>query len=144
VDHVDCNLLKGLDWSNVFIAGGCALGTLLTPGIPEDHKPSDWLSSDLDLYIYGLGTEEANKKIEHIADIYKQNLPKESPFLVVRNSQSVTLYSSYPTKRVQIVLKLVGNPRDVLLNFDLDVCAVGFDGQEVWMLPRFIRALESK
>ncbi|KAF9018765.1 hypothetical protein BDP27DRAFT_1355325 [Rhodocollybia butyracea] len=49
----------------------------------------------------------------------------------------------WPKRRVQIVLKLVKSPREVLLNFDLDVCATGWDGTEVWMLPRFVRALET-
>ena len=62
----------------------------------------------------------------------------------MRNSQTITLYSRYPLRRVQIVLKLVSSPREVLLNFDLDVVAAAFDGQQVWMLPRFVRALESK
>lgn len=51
--------------------------------------------------------------------------------------------SKYPIKRIQIVLKLVQHPQEVLLNFDYDCCAVGFDGKEVYLLPRAVRALES-
>ncbi|KDQ15211.1 hypothetical protein BOTBODRAFT_174059 [Botryobasidium botryosum FD-172 SS1] len=143
------NILSGLDWSNVFIAGGLVLGVFLSPTIPAGtadaggSKPDDYISSDIDLYIYGLGPIDANAKIAHIADTYKANLPKDAPFLVVRNSQTVTLYSEYPKRRVQIVLKLVGTPREVLLNFDLDICAIGYDGKDVWMLPRCARALET-
>ncbi|KAK7453509.1 hypothetical protein VKT23_011788 [Stygiomarasmius scandens] len=149
----DCmtqGLLEGLDWGNIFVAGGIVLGALLTPE-KGDHKQQDerWISSDIDLYIYGLGVEEANEKIKHVAEVYKRNLksnsedPSSEPFLLVRNSQTITIYSSYPNRRVQIVLKLVKSPREVLLNFDLDICAVGYDGREVWMLPRFVRALET-
>ncbi|KAJ7578019.1 hypothetical protein C8J56DRAFT_364210 [Mycena floridula] len=144
------NVLQGLNWSNIFIAGGTALGSLLTPEIPATldnsagvNKEAEWLSSDIDMYVYGLGPEQANEKVKHIAEVYKKNLPKDAPFLVVRNSQTITLYSKYPTKQVQIVMKLVGSPREVLLNFDLDICAVGFDGEELWMLPRCARALET-
>ncbi|KAK7065057.1 hypothetical protein R3P38DRAFT_3420468 [Favolaschia claudopus] len=42
-----------------------------------------------------------------------------------------------------VVLKLVRSPRAVLLNFDLDICAMGWDGSDVWMLPRAARALET-
>lgn len=145
------NVLHGLDWSNVFVAGGTALGSLLTPEIPSDHddgshvpKEAEWLTSDIDMYIYGLGPKLANLKLKHIADTYQKNLPAGAPFLIVRNSQTVTLYSQFPTKRVQIVMKLMSSPRDVLLNFDLDICAVGFDGAQVWMLPRCARAIESQ
>uniref|UniRef100_D8Q175 Uncharacterized protein n=1 Tax=Schizophyllum commune (strain H4-8 / FGSC 9210) TaxID=578458 RepID=D8Q175_SCHCM len=139
-------LFKGLDWTNVCVAGGLILGALLTPDIPktrakkvQPHTPEEWASSDIDVYIYGLGPEAANAKIAHIADVVKRNLPEDAPFLLVRNSQTVTLYSNYPTRRVQIVLKLVESPREVLLNFDLDICAVAFDGTDVWMLPRVFK-----
>jgi hypothetical protein len=145
------NLLNGLEWSNVFVAGGTSFGALVTPALPADHvdaknvqKQEEWLESDIDLYIYGLGPDQANEKIKHIAEVYKKNLPSDAPFLVVRNSQTITFYSRYPLKRLQIVLKLIDSPRDVLLNFDLDICAVGFDGTEAWILPRCARALESK
>lgn len=146
------NALKGLDWSNVFVAGGLVLGALLCPPIPLDHAEypksnhsEQWLSSDIDLYIYALGPNEANAKISHIEEVYRSNLPEalRSSMLIVRNSQTITFYSKWPRRRVQIVLKLIGSPREVLLNFDLDICAVGYDGTDVWLLPRCARALES-
>ncbi|KAJ3780950.1 hypothetical protein GGU10DRAFT_368192 [Lentinula aff. detonsa] len=154
-DCMSGGLLAGLDWSNIFVAGGLVLGALLTPDIPPTasvptserlylNQPLEWISSDIDLYIYGLDVEAANEKIKHIAEVYQSNLGSvDAPFLVVRNSQTITLYSEWPKRRVQIVLKLVKSPRDVLLNFDLDSCALGWDGKEVWMLPRFVRALET-
>ncbi|KZV86229.1 hypothetical protein EXIGLDRAFT_653432 [Exidia glandulosa HHB12029] len=139
----DC--LDGLDWTNVCVAGGLVLGALLTPDAPMANKPKEWVSSDIDLYVYGLESDvdAANRKIKHIAETYKSNLPPGAPFLAVRNSQTITLYSRYPLRRVQIVLKLVSSPREVLLNFDLDVVAAAFDGEQVWMLPRFVRAIET-
>ncbi|KAF9069165.1 hypothetical protein BDP27DRAFT_1402854 [Rhodocollybia butyracea] len=151
-DFMTGGLLAGLDWNNVFVAGGLVLGALLTPDIPSTasvpaldrlylNQYEEWISSDIDLYIYGLDVDAANKKIQHIAEVYKSNLGSaDAPFLVVRNSQTITLYSMWPKRRVQIVLKLVKSPREVLLNFDLDVCAAGWDGTEVWMLPSFTTA----
>ncbi|KAL0578669.1 hypothetical protein V5O48_003335 [Marasmius crinis-equi] len=139
-------VLKGLNWANLFAAGGSVLGSLVTPevGVGEEvHEKEQWIGSDIDLYLWGLNINEANKRIEHVAQIYQENLPHGAPFVAARNSQTITLYSSWPTKRVQIILKLVDNPREVLLNFDLDPCAVGYDGLNVWMLPRFVRALET-
>lgn len=51
--------------------------------------------------------------------------------------------SDFPTRRLQVVLKLVKNPLEILLNFDLDQCGLGYDGEELYMLPRAARAIES-
>ena len=137
-------LLNGMDWSNVFVAGGMVLSALTC--IDPVTQASLYTSSDVDIYIYGLGPVEANAKISHIFDVWKSNLPEHAKdkILVVRNSRTITFLSEYPIKRVQVVLKLVESPKDVLLNFDLDICAMGWDGKEVWLLPRATRALESE
>ncbi|KAJ7016223.1 hypothetical protein C8F04DRAFT_1347966 [Mycena alexandri] len=114
-------LLKGLDWSNVFIAGGIILGTLLAADTQPDIQ-NQWAASDIDVYLYGLGPEAANAKLDHLFKTFRANLPEGTPTLVVRNSKTVTFYSRYPLRRVQVVLELVRLPRVVLLNFDLDVC----------------------
>lgn len=135
--------LRGLDWSNVFVAGGIVLSSLL---FIEESDVKKYQNSDIDVYIYGLGPREANEKVKHIFDVWKSNLPEHAKnrTLVVRNSRTLTFFSQYPIKRVQIVLKLVNNPKEVLLNFDLDVCSMGYDGSSLVLLPRAARALESK
>ncbi|KAE8235435.1 hypothetical protein A4X13_0g9494, partial [Tilletia indica] len=61
---------------------------------------------------------------------------------ILRNSQTITFVPErYPFRRVQVVLKLCPNPMAILLNFDLDQVAIGYTGEEVWMLPRASRAL---
>jgi hypothetical protein len=147
--------LNGLDWSNIFVAGGITLGSLLcvesksrhTEAVPTPiHIPSMWDKSDVDIYIYDLNPIEANRKIEHIFEVFKQNLPPDAreSIMVVRNSKTITFMTTYPYRRFQIVLKLVKSPAEVLLNFDLDICAMGFDGKELYMLPRAARALQSE
>jgi hypothetical protein len=139
-------LLRNLDWKNICVAGGFVLGALLAVKAP-DLRPrvaDQWQSSDIDMYVYGLTPTEANEKIKHIFNTFRANLAKGTPALVVRNSKTITMYSEYPLRRIQIVLKLVKSPKAVLLNFDLDICAMGYDGSELWMLPRAARALESE
>ncbi|KAJ6605401.1 hypothetical protein DFH09DRAFT_1300132 [Mycena vulgaris] len=134
-DRLSDGLLKDLDWNNVFVAGGIVLGTLLAlEGAPA--AATQWASSDIDVYVHGLAPKEANAKLAHLFATFRANLPAGAPTLVVRNSKTVTFYSRYPLRRVQVVLKLVNSPKAVLLNFDLDVCAMGWDGSEFWMLPR--------
>ncbi|PVF98262.1 hypothetical protein CPB86DRAFT_873454 [Serendipita vermifera] len=136
--------LKGLDWSNIFIAGGIVLGTLLCTGDPSSGSNEEqWKSSDIDIYIYGLNPIQANEKIKHLFTIFRDNLPEDASILVIRNSRTISFISNFPRRRFQIILKIVKNPAEVLLNFDLDICAMGFDGESVYMLPRASRALET-
>jgi hypothetical protein len=143
--HMSDGLLKNLDWNNILVAGGFVLGTLLSVDSPDGQPQRDprWNSSDIDVYIYGLSPSQANEKVKHLFDTFCANLPPRTQTLVVRNCTTITFYARYPLRRIQIVLKLVESPKTVLLNFDLDVCAMGWDGTTLWMLPRAARALES-
>ncbi|PVF98261.1 hypothetical protein CPB86DRAFT_797410 [Serendipita vermifera] len=111
-DEVTFGQLEGLDWSNIFVAGGIVV-------------------------------VQANKKIEHLFTIFRKNLPEHAPILVVRNSGTISFISKFPQRRFQIILKMVKNPAEVLLNFDLDICTIGYDGECLYMLPRAARALET-
>lgn len=142
-ERITHGVLHGLDWSNVLVAGGMALTTLLhtDPSKDDDRAVRD---PDIDLYIYGLGPEHANRKVEHIYETWVRNVPTTAQArLVVKNAKTINFLSSYPNRRIQIVLKLLPSPIDVLLNFDLDACAIGFDGSRVLMLPRCARAIET-
>ncbi|KAJ6572087.1 hypothetical protein B0H19DRAFT_1372979 [Mycena capillaripes] len=144
-EHMSDGLLKNLNWNNVFVAGGFVLGSLLSVDTldGQPHKDPRWNSSDIDVYIHGLSPREANEKVKHLFDTFSANLPRGTQKLVVRNCTTITFYARYPLRRIQIVLKLVESPKTVLLNFDLDMCAMGWDGTMLWMLPRAARALET-
>ncbi|PVF98263.1 hypothetical protein CPB86DRAFT_784896 [Serendipita vermifera] len=136
--------LKGLDWSNIFVAGGIIVGSMLCTADSSPEKIKEqWRGSDIDIYIYGLNPIQANEKIDHLFTVFKHNLPESAPILVVRNSKTITFISSFPRRRFQVILKIVKNPAEILLNFDLDICAMGFDGEHAYMLPRASRALET-
>jgi hypothetical protein len=135
-DYITEGALRGLDWSNVLVAGGKVLSTLI--------GASDVRDGDIDIYLYGLDVEQANRKVKHIYKVWSDNLPAANvEKLVVKNSKTINLLPSYPHCRVQIVLKLISSPTQVLLNFDLDACAIAFDGSHVLMLPRCARAIET-
>ena len=142
-ERITRGVLRGLDWSNVLVAGGMALTTLLHTDLSKDDDRAV-RDPDIDLYIYGLGPEDANRKVEEVHDAWVRNLPATvQAKLVVKNAKTINFLSSYPHRRIQIVLKLLPSPTDVLLNFDLDACAIGFDGSRVLMLPRCARAIET-
>ena len=142
-ERITHSILNGLDWSNVLVAGGMALTTLLHIDTSKDNDRAV-RDPDIDLYIYGLGPQDANRKVEEIYSTWVRNLPPTAQGrLVVKNAKVINLLSSYPHRRIQIVLKLLPSPTDILLNFDLDACAIGFDGSRVLMLPRCARAIET-
>lgn len=81
--------------------------------------------------------------MQEIYDVWYANLPRSATELVVKTARTITLIPSYPHRRIKIFLHLPASATEVLLNFDLDACALGFDGERVVMLPRCARALET-
>lgn len=136
------NILKGLSYQNTAVAGGMVLTALLhvDPARDQDKRVQD---PDLDLYIYGLSPAETEEKVFEIERVWRRNLPVNSPTLVTRNNRTITFISSYPNRRLQVILKTLPNLTAVLLNFDLDICALAWTGTFVEMLPRCARAIET-
>ncbi|RIA90033.1 hypothetical protein C1645_661896, partial [Glomus cerebriforme] len=58
-----------------------------------------------------------------------------------RSKHCVTILSQYPYRHIQIVLRLYNSPSEILTGFDVDCCSVGFDGENVWALPRAHQAI---
>ncbi|KAI9760700.1 MAG: hypothetical protein M1840_002348 [Geoglossum simile] len=142
-NRITGGILRGLKWDNVLVAGGMVLTSLLHVDPVRDGDPSV-KDCDIDMYIYGLTPSEANEKLKEVYRVWARNLhPNNEQKLVVKNSKTITFLASYPNRRVQIILKSLSSPTAALLNFDLDACALGFDGTDVLMLPRCARALET-
>lgn len=148
-NRVTHGALKGLNWTNVFVAGGMVLNTLLHTDPTKDQE-KDILECDIDLYLYGLTAEEANRKVKEIEAVWIRNdelrcmVQGDGPEpMVIKNAKTITFIPRYPNRRIQIVLKLTASPLDILLKVDIDACALGFDGTRVLMLPRCARAIET-
>lgn len=66
--------MKGVDWSNLFVAGGSVLACLLEKPELQYSEREDpriighpaFQSSDVDIFLYGLDKEGGLKKIQHI------------------------------------------------------------------------------
>ena len=140
-DWVTHEVLKGLDWTNVFVAGPLILTVLmLTEPSRRLHKR---LGTDMiDLYLYELAPREALLKIEHIYTTWKANL-QGIPGLVAKHPFSMTLSTEKRCVSIRIHFRLYRSPIHVLLGQDLDPLAIGYDGHQVLMLPRCARALET-
>ena len=91
-----------MDWSNVFAAGGSVLACLQP--IPAPHNANNiairnyyhkeaYKNSDIDLFVYGLTEEEANKKMSQIFDTIKNNLIGGEEVIAFRSLHAVTIIS---------------------------------------------------
>jgi ankyrin repeat protein len=129
------NQFKGMNWDNVFVAGGCVLASMLRP----DVQGNGYKSSDVDMFFYGLNESQANQKLKYIYELVKQNT--QSPSEVIRTKHAVTIVNQFPYRHIQIVLRLYKSPAEVLMGFDIDACAVGYDGKNAYALERACRAI---
>eukprot|EP01132_Coremiostelium_polycephalum_P005506 gene5506-6860_t len=120
-------IFSGFKWNNVFAAGGAVLGCTL-------EKPIDFEKSDIDLFIYGLSEKEATEKLLYIYNFLKEKRPTEVE--IMRSKYAITIFQKHPNRNVQIVLRLYKSPAEVLMGFDIDCCAIGFNGEEVYCVPR--------
>ena len=133
--------LRGLHWSNVIAAGGVALASLLQ--VSDRSRDLEINEPNISLYIHGLQPDAANRKLHEIHDTWASNLPPNAQKLVVKSVRAIDLLTDCPERSIRIILKLYPSPIDVLLESDLDACAIGFDGSGVLMLPRCARAIET-
>jgi hypothetical protein len=113
--------------------------------------------SDLDLFIYGLKDEAAaTEKLIALTKQLARAASEETPYwsemqttevdyqhmIAVRTEHAVTFVAGSFHPHAQVVLRLYASPAEVLMGFDVDCCCVGYDGTDVWALPRAVRAIE--
>ncbi|KAL9940390.1 hypothetical protein V8E36_001095 [Tilletia maclaganii] len=133
--------LRDLDYNNTLVAGGSVLTCLTQPESPG----VDVDCSDVDIFLYGLTAAAATRKTQAIEHCLRQNIPGfEEAYYVQRNIHVITFVpterSTY-SRKFQVILRLYRSAAAVLASFDLDQVAVGYDGTEVWLQPRAVRAL---
>jgi len=139
--------LVGMDWSNV-VAAGSAVVTSLLP-VPEKHNGSKRalreyyhqqlaLASDVDLFLYDLTEEQAIEKIKQIEQRIKDSILTETT--TIRTKNAITIASQYPTRHVQIVLRLYRSISEILTGFDVDCSCAAYDGSQVYASPRALAA----
>ncbi|KLJ08785.1 hypothetical protein EMPG_15784 [Blastomyces silverae] len=126
--------LVDMDWSNVVVAGSA----VTTEYYHEKIAPS----SDVDLFLYGLDEEQAIEKIKQIEKCIRNSILEEVS--VIRTRNALTIVSKYPTRHIQIVLRLYKSVSEILTGFDVDCACTAFDGRQVWASPRAIAAFATQ
>ncbi|KAI0394719.1 ankyrin repeat protein [Xylariaceae sp. FL0594] len=135
--------LSEMDWSNVVAAGSSVVNTLLP--VPAEYKKSKRAlrqyyhekfcpASDVDLFLYGLNEEQAIQKIKDIEARIRDAILSE--VTVVRTKNAITICSQYPTRHVQIVLRVYKSVSEILTGFDIDCSGAAYDGSQVYVTPR--------
>lgn len=99
-------------------------------------------ASDVDLFIYGLNEEEAIEKIKTIERAVRDSILSETT--TIRTKNAITIASEYPTRHVQIVLRLYKSVTEILAGFDVDCSCVAYDGNQVWCSPRALAAFKTQ
>jgi len=139
--------LTELDWSNV-VAAGSSVTTALLP-VPEKWAASKRSlreyyheqlapASDVDLFLYGLSEEQAIEKIKQIERNIKDSILCETT--TIRTKNAITIASQYPTRHVQIVLRLYDSISQIITGFDVDCACAAYDGNQVYAAPRAVAA----
>lgn len=146
-DIVTNNVFLCMDWNNVLMAGGSILSILSS--VPEEYKTSDekiqeWFKKDgnfgdIDIFLYGLNDRQATKKIFEIYESIKNVIPKD--ILCVRGPRAITFTIGNPYRHIQIILRNFKSVSEILMSFDVDSCAFGYDGDKVWCSDRSYNAI---
>jgi hypothetical protein len=118
---------SGVEWSGVEWSGVEWIGL--------DWIGLDWMNSR----IIGCMCIICCRKLQEIYDAVQNAIPED--VICFRSQHAVTLISKFPYRHIQIVLRLYKSPAEILMGFDVDSCAVGFDGSKAWVMPRTHRAL---
>ena len=120
------NIPLKFDWGGVLIAGGSVCNTLINYRYLGTN-------SDVDIFLYGISPEDAERKVYEICDIVYKQKPKSGrnpPDHILRTENCITF--NYQGNRVQIILRIYNSISEILHGFDLGSSAVGFDGKDVY------------
>ncbi|KAK0655741.1 hypothetical protein B0T16DRAFT_397626 [Cercophora newfieldiana] len=139
--------LAELDWTNVVAAGSSVVNCLLP--VPEQYNGTKRMlrefyhekfspASDVDLFLYGLSDEEAVQKIKDIEASVRDVLLTETT--TIRTKHAITICSQYPTRHIQIVLRVYKSVSEILTGFDIDCSGAAYDGKQVYCTPRALQS----
>lgn len=91
--------------------------------------------SDYDVFLL---TQDKERALE-IVNILFERINSTKPAHILKTKNTITIYNL--NYEVQIITKLYDSITEVLCNFDLDSCCIGYSNGELYGLPRFIRSL---
>jgi hypothetical protein len=127
--------LQKLKWNNVLVVGGAVLNPLRHKNNQQQYER--YVTSDVDIYIYGLSKTEATAKVEEIY-ITVKNAWKHGPVAIFKTANTITLVGDESFRNIQIILSTYASPLEILLASDMNSCSIGYNGNTVLTIPRFL------
>jgi len=102
---------------------------------------SHFSNSDIDIFIYGLTESQACEKIKSLWSALSRG---KQTSLVVKTPNTLTFTFEYPSRHISCILRICDSQQQILDEFDVDCCAVLYDGNNVLASPRAIRAFTTR
>lgn len=124
-DKLTQSILNFIDWDNVVVAGGLVNHAISTAPLTDLNS----LSSDIDIFMYGVNEMQAQKLMNQIYESLKDIVPENK---CVKTNKTITIILPKPYRHIQLVTKLFNSIGDILNEFDLGCSKVAFDGKNVW------------
>jgi hypothetical protein len=92
-----------------------------------------------------LTPSEASQKIREIHSVWEVSLEDGNIASIQKTRNSLICISNHgdATTNIQIYFSLASSVTDVLLQIELDICAMAYNGKDLVMLPRCARTLET-
>lgn len=105
----------------------------------------DCCTSDIDIFIVSDTLESAQKTLKETVSTIVKNLEKcqQKPVLF-KLANTLTIVTEYPFRNIQIIMHVYNDVDEILNYFDLDCCALAWDGNQVWATPRSIQAVTTR
>lgn len=119
------------DWTNVMFAGGLLAGLM-----EEKYNEDKFKRSDIDLYI------TTKSDFMRVYNYFKDKLQNMYSFSY-NFCSVVTILSKNCSRPIQLIL-YKDNKKEILNNFDLSYCQVGFDGNDFIYTNDYINSVKTR
>lgn len=130
-------------WDNIVISGGSL--SKLYMGLDKDPKYSKgpfYLSSDIDIYLYGT-TGIRKNKLKYLIDYFKYYFGEDNCILLNRKNVIEILVKDFDRK-LQIICGGFSTKYEVIYSFDMSHCRVLFDGNKFYCDNSFKKTMKNK
>ncbi|KAE8243642.1 hypothetical protein A4X06_0g6176 [Tilletia controversa] len=136
-------VLKGLDFRLIHAGGSAVVACLL----PTENEYFNYRHADVNLFIHNSTLREAAERLREIERTMRRNVTEfETKYKVIRTTTRVIFQPKaagrlLDLRAICVTLALHRTMIEVMVQAPIDVTSVAFDGREVWITPRALRAL---
>lgn len=100
-----------------------------------------WRDTDIDVFVTVRSAHEGRSFLSKLYADLRAHIPADLPIEPAVSGFAVTFKLPPPYRSIQVILRLYHSMEQVALGFDLDACAMVYNGSKVMAYPRAVRAL---